>query len=462
MNSDEVFHLIEQIAGTPGKNDKIALVTKNIEDPLFQKVLVAAYDPLTTYGVRKFLSPKFSAISQFDDITWSLIEKLASRELSGNAALGAIQDEMERLTASSCELLKRILLKDMRAGFDAETCNKAKSGLVKDFPYMRCSLPKHVKDMDAFFADGAFSQEKADGQYLNIDVRESGEVIFRTRQGNEYPSNAFAKLEADILELIDVGSQLHGEMLVLRDGKVCERADGNGVLNHIQAGGDFAENEEPLFLVWDQISLELAVPKGKDETPYIARLSSLVDQVLHTGGEPLPLRMTKPARCRHLSIVPTVWVKDMEQAIAHYKEMLQAGKEGTVLKKAKAIWKDGTSREQVKLKLKAPFEARVKGFNLGTGKNTGKISSLQCKSECGKLEFSVSCRGEAMIAQVTADPESWQDSIVTVEGNGIMAPSDSNPLHSIFLPIFVERRTDKSEADTLERIQDQFKAAINA
>ena len=52
MNAHEVFIQIERIAFAPGKNDKIALLKEGLADPLFKRVVVSAYDPRVTYGMR--------------------------------------------------------------------------------------------------------------------------------------------------------------------------------------------------------------------------------------------------------------------------------------------------------------------------------------------------------------------------------------------------------------------------
>lgn len=461
MNSDDVLALLDKIAATPGKNDKIAAVTAAITDPLFERVMVAMYHPLTTYGVRKLpANVEKYADGVFDESTFELIANLANRTLSGNAAQDSIAKHLGILSDASGQLLKRIILKDARAGFDAETVNKGKKGLLPEFPYMRCSLPKAVK-LDKFFEHGAISQVKADGQYLNIDVRLDGEVQFRTRQGNEYPAGAFSKIEADILANVRLGSQLQGEMLVLEDGKVMSRKDGNGVLTHVRNGGDFAENQEPLFMVWDQIPLAVSVPKGKYKVPYLERLLSLCDQLLEGGTYPgFDERLAAPAKTTHLAVIESRWVKDMPEALAHYRENLLKKLEGSVVKRATAIWADGTSREQIKLKLKVPVELRIKGFVEGSGKYAGTLGAFKMESECGQLKVNVNGRGDDHRDEVWANQEKYLEGVATVEGNDILTPGGSSPFYSLFLPVLVEIRNDKSTADDLKRIQDQFESAI--
>ena len=67
-----------------------------------------------------------------------------------------------------------------------------------------------------------------------------------------------------------------------------------------------------------------------------------------------------------------------------------------------------------------------------------------------------------MRAEVWANKESWLESIITVKANGIMSPDKDGNLHSLFLPIFIEKRADKAEADSLPRVREQFEAAVAA
>lgn len=446
MTSDEIFAAIEHIASVPGKNDKIRLVTKYSADPDFVRVLKATYNPLITYGVRKFLPPHISGDGQFERSTWEMLGHLAARRLTGTAALEAIKAEMQRMHAGSATLLKRIILTDLRAGFDASTCNKAVKGMVPEFPYMRCALPKDVK-LAEFFKDGAIAQEKADGMYMNLNLDDQGVVSLSSRQGTQYPMEAFEDFAQSVSHALAFGTQTHGEMLVLRDDQILPREAGNGVLNHVAAGGDFADNEKPLFLAWDQIPLSAVVPKGKYGVPYKQRLANLVNQLKTTPSV-------------HIKLIETKVVKNMDQAWEFYRAKLAQGKEGAVVKKMSAIWRDGTSKEQIKLKLEVCVELKVTGYNGGTGKYEGMLGSLVCESHCGALQVDVSGRGDDMRKNFAI--EDWDGAIVTVKANAIMPPGDSNPRHSLFLPIFVEKRDDKTEADSLERIKAQFEAAVQA
>lgn len=452
LNSAQVFDLIEEIASTSSKNEKGAMVQSAAKDELFCRVLKYTYDPFKTYGVQKI--PAYTqdhTEKEFDDQTWIILDALISRDLTGTAAQDAISGELHELSDKSAELFKRILRKDLRAGFSESTCNKAVKGLIPDFPYMRCCLPKDAKLQDFDWKLGVFSQEKADGMFANLDVEEGGVVRLTSRQGSPFPMEAFADFVEEAGKRLTPGTQSHGELLVRRNGQILAREIGNGILNSILSGGTFDEGDEPFYMIWDQIPLSAVTTKGKYDLRYINRLSLIMKQLQDTTGDAI-------------SLIPTRVVRNLADAYKHYGELLKVGKEGTIIKNPHAIWKDGTSKEQVKLKLEVDVDLKVVAIVPGREgtKNEGRAGSLTCVSHCGQLQVDVTVKNEAMRDRVDANPEDWIDRIIAVRANSIMQPSESNDLHSLFLPRMVEAeyRMDKTIADDLGRIKAQFESAI--
>jgi DNA ligase-1 len=240
MNSNDVYALIEQVAATSSKNEKEALLKANASDYLLKRVLEYAYNPFKTYGIRKRPETLGDNVGNtFDDGTFELLDDLISRKLTGTAAIEALRGELTALSKSSAELLWRIVNKDVRAGFSESTCNKVWKGLIPDFPYMRCSLPKDAK-LDQFdWTLGVVSQEKADGMFVNLDYEADGTVRITSRQGSPFPIEAFELLETEVKARLIAGLQYHGEMLVARNGEILPREIGNGIMNSIASGGSF-------------------------------------------------------------------------------------------------------------------------------------------------------------------------------------------------------------------------------
>lgn len=453
MDTDQILDLMDQIAATSGKNDKIAMLKAVSGCELLQQVLRAAYNA-DKYGIKAVPArrPDADGTHLFDDDTWRLLAQMRDRVLTGNAMYESVEAEIsERLSAKSAELFKRILLKDMRAGFSEETCNKVWPGLVTEFPYQRCSLPKDAKPEGwNGWEEGHIGQEKADGMYVNADHEDTGEVFMYSRQGTMFPMEKFGDLVAEIARAFPSGTQNHGELLVERNGQVLPREIGNGILNSVVKGGDFGPGERPVFMVWDQIPLEFVQPKGKYETPYIDRLATIIGQL---KGKQLQL----------VRLIPTKVFKSLDAAYAWAGELMAGGKEGIILKKRTAIWKDGTSREQVKLKLEFELDLEIVAVVPGRDntKNAGRAGSLTCQTADRKLTVDVAIKGEAMRDNVDEFPDAWLGQIMPVTANMIMKPSESNPLHSLFLPRFTSAqwRTDKLAADSLQRALDIEAAA---
>jgi len=462
MTSSEVFDAIEEIAGVSGKKDKEALIAKHGQDINFMNVIEAALDPFTTYGIQNVPVRTSDAVGGLcmDGISgFGLLRQLASRELSGNAARDAVLEALNQLDAKSAELLTRIIKKDLRAGFGASTVNKVFKGTIATFPYMRCSLPKDTDLSKWNWGRGVISQEKADGMFVNINCERGGVVALTSRQGTPIPLDELSPLVEAIRFSIPVNTQTHGELLVRSpDGKECAREIGNGMLNSVAQGGKLEEGYVVICKIWDCIPLEEVKPKARYKKPYIERLMTLLRRI--------PTAAANSAALPRLSVIDTRVVHSLEEAYAHYRELLVKGKEGTVIKQKTAIWGDYTSKEQVKLKLEAVVDLICVGVNPGRQgtKNEGRAGALAMRSSCGLLEVDVTIKNEAMRDAVDADPEDYIGKIYPIVSNSVMKPSKDGKTHSLFLPRMAEAgyRTDKDDADSLEQIIKQFDSAIAA
>jgi DNA ligase-1 len=464
MTSCQVFKAIEKIAATSSKNDKQAMVKQFLAFDTFKRVLVAALDPLVTYGMQQVPDRTEGAApgaNTFENAPiWETLDKLAKRTLTGNDARDEVQRLMTFLAPESAELFKRIIRKDLRAGFSESTVNKAWKGLIREFPYMRCALLKDAKLDSWTWAAGVISQEKADGMFMNIDHEEGGLVRMTSRQGTPFEVDLFGAFADRVRAQLTPGTQTHGEMVVFVGGKLTPREIGNGILNRVAAGGAFAPNETPLFYAWDQIPLAAVAPKGKYEVGYRERLKAMLLKMA-AGQRELPL-----GEQMMIQVIPTKVVHSLEDAMAHYRDLLAKGKEGTIIKNGAAIWRDGTSKEQIKLKLEVDVDLLITGIAPGRAgtKNEGRAGAFNCSSSCGKLHVDVTVKNEELRDAVDANGDDFIGRIIAVRANAVMKPSESSEFHSLFLPRMVEAsyRTDKSEADSLEQVIAQFDAAVGA
>ena len=450
------YQLIKEIASDNSKLHKEAVIKREAlaGNHDFFAGLRYALDNIDTFGVKKvpelYDAPgKGLSFAEFK----ILADKLIKRELTGGAALDAIEKAMWKATYDEWNGWYRlILIKDLKAGFSESTVNKAVKDVNADYvipttPYMRCSLPAKSNMEDWDWAKGVYSQTKADGMFANVNVREDGYVWVTSRGGTLFPDGCLG-IETELVATFDVHTQTHGELTIYIDGVMQPREIGNGIFNSLLKGGSLEPGQQVVYDCWDQIPLSVALPKGKYEVPYKARLIGLTRQV--DAGKQPNVRLTE-----------TRIVYSPEEARKHYKEHRARKLEGTICKAAHTIWKDGTSKDQVKMKEEIDVELMVVGFNPGKGKNANTFGSIECESECGQLEVNLSGMEDDVRKAIWADRINWPDKIVTARGNSLMAPSKGkkNGKWSMFLPRLIEERMDKTVADTLEQIQAQFAAA---
>ena len=452
-----INQLFETLASDNGRKFKEDLLSQHAGNETLKRVVKLALDPTINFYIKKI-----PAYTKSTGPVWDLnealdqLDYLYTRKVTGNDAVAHLVEILQALDVEDAEVIKKIIQRDLKCGVSESTANKAWKGLIPEYPYMRCCLPKHTK-LDKFnWTKGVYSQLKADGMFANVNLYTDYTVELFSRSGSVFPMDQFKGLAEEIANTFVAGTQTHGEVLVKRDGVVLPREIGNGILNSVLKGGEFASNEQPILLVWDQIPLAAVVPGGKFKVKYSERFESLRKQ-LHDDNEPVLIEL-----------IETRIVHSMEEARAHYKELLGLGFEGSIIKDADAIWEDTTSKSQVKFKLEVTVDLKIVGFTEGNGKNAATFGAIQTESACGMLEVDVSGfkdkpqKGILTRKEISDRRAEFIETIMAVTANDLMPPTKSNPKWSLFLPRFAEFRLDKSTADTLVQIQEQFDNAVKA
>lgn len=328
MNSNHAFELIERIASCPGKKVKEALVAAGGAYPPFVRILKAAYDPQITYNVVK-LPPRFDGPrkSYFDNRTWGLIEGLASRALTGNAARDAISTELGRLTDSSAELLCRILTKDLRAGFTEGTVNRAMPGTIVTFD---CALAQPYDPARATYP--AYLEPKVDGYrtlaFVNLESP-APTVTFYTRGGKVYTS--FEHLKQPLIEALQQDPSTEGHVLVV-DAEV---SSGSFEKSQKELRRKTEQATDAVLFAFDILSLEeFSNPDADDYTsaPGYEERRSRLSAVFRIAQ---PHEMAKPALApERVMAFPAERVESEDAAQELYARWRKLGLEGAMWKAA--------------------------------------------------------------------------------------------------------------------------------
>jgi len=440
MDSDDVFDIIETVAMTTETNVKVELL-QTFASPELKAVLKAACNPLVTYGILPEETLSGNGVATFEsNETEVLLKELAERQLTGLAAQNAVAIELEQLSYSSGKLLVRILRKDLRAGINKKLINKAFKGLIPEAPYMRCSTIKEVPLDTIDWSKGVYSQVKANGQFLNLTKLSSGEITLTTRQGQVFDNTVMREIVGPAADCLDPGYQYHGELLVWdRIGVVLDRPTGNGILNSVLSGSAFPAGMDPVFKVWDMV--------------FVGNTGVVDDKLCYKDRLELLTRTLAPNPM--IGIIDTETVHSKFEANVHLEYVTRRGEEGTVLKLKDGIWKNGTSRSQIKHKPVYTVSLRVIDLLAGKGKFKDTFGSLLCVSEDGGLSVGVSGLTDAKRMEIYTNADAWMGSIIDVNFKEVIKAKNKKE-YSLFEPRFGGESPEKQEADELSEILKRY------
>lgn len=447
----EIFDILQELRSDNSRLFKESVLKREVDNALLKMVFERALDPMLQFHVRKIPSYKIIESDQYTLVeAISDLAALSSRKVTGNAAIQHLANVLGKCSLADAEVVKLIIDKDLDCGVNVSTVNKIWKDLIKEIPYMRCSqikdIPEEYKNKEDIFV----SQVKADGMFVNVNVYPNRQVDIYSRNGRHFEVARFSNIVDELLAILDNqnlvfenGVQFHGELLVLDNNQILPREIGNGALNSVLKGGRFDEFHEPMLSVWDMIPLEAAVPGGSYQVPYIDRYNKLVDTVSGLNS---------------VQIIETRFPKTLAEAYDHYFECIEKNLEGTIIKIKDAIWEDKTSKKQFKVKVEFDCDLKIVGFKPGKGKNEATFGSLICASDDGILEVDVPGFTDKMRKEWWDKRDKMIGRIIAVKSNNIT--NLDKEIKSLFLPRFLELREDKHEADTFERIVEQFNSVV--
>lgn len=448
-----LYAIIKELQNTSGAKAKKAILKANKSDELLRQYLKAVYDPRINYYITKM--PKVQAKlspDPFDQLVLDDMARIANREVTGKKAKEYLHDLCCVMDEQGYELLSYIIARDIRAGVAESTILSVFPGLFYVPPYQRCAsmdveLKERFGQMPYFFV-----QTKSDGQFCYAINRattlanagEQSKKQAMSRAGSLYPQ----WLANHITYGMPEGRVAMGELLVVRDGKVLDRKTGNGILNSVLSGdgSKFLDTDSVKFVAWDMVDEE-EFDAGKSDRPYEERWRELAE-------------MTSLER------IPSWTVKSVKDANRIQTDHTARGEEGTVWKNPEMGWRDCSSGDKDMMKAKTVFEAEYKitGAYEGKGKAKGMLGGFNLATSDDMIQFDCGSgfsddQREEYWKILQQNPEAFNGTVVTAEGNDIVTSKSKPGKEAVFLPIFVEIRLDKKEADSRERVWEQFNAA---
>ena len=421
---------LEKMSETSSLNEKRKIFKEFSENETILKIFKYAYDNVEfTFGVKPArLDFTKNGYSSDTEEMFRLLDNLNNRTFSGNSAVEECNKFIENSDKNLSNIFYKILDRDLKIGFSKKEFNKLVSGQFKckNVNYERCDI-LNEKTLKKFTFPG-FIQLKCDGTYREAYVH-NGIVEFKTRSGESYMNPVLE----EILKTLPDGYYLGEFTLGKADNPDANRAEGNGNIN-----SDNPDFNNIHYTIWDMLTEEEYTLKDS-KRGYDERFETLT-QTLETLNSSL------------VHVVPSLRVNNIKDALKVTSEWMNKGLEGGVLKSSKMKFKNGTSKEQLKIKLKVDVEVRCTGFIEGTKgtKYEGKNKVITFENDEGTIKGQCSGMTDSMVEEVTKNPEKYIGKVLSVQFNDL-TKAEGHEFYALSHPRFAEWRDDKDETDTLEK-----------
>lgn len=192
LASDEAFDVFDRVRKLSGHSKLGHLKQFNTA-----RYLLAVYDPFTRYYVTKCKEGK--GTNQFDALTWEVLKRLSTRELTGHEAQYVVNIHTAALTKKSALLFGMILRKNLRMGVGAKSINKIFKNLIPIHEVMLAQgFEKHRVKLPCF------GSPKFDG--VRGDYKQGK---FYTRNGHEIVGLKHLQEEMEEIE-----TEVDGELTI--------------------------------------------------------------------------------------------------------------------------------------------------------------------------------------------------------------------------------------------------------
>lgn len=434
----EPWLVIEELEKTSGRNDKIAILERELKEgnvDLFEGFKYCL-NPYSTFGIKKI--PVASEGYAISNCTFPHFVQnanlLISREITGNKAL-----ELVAKLAVNCHekqwnyWYRRILLKDLKCGLSEKTINKVVEKTQPHFVIdtFSCQLASPSEEHEKKMIGKKIIDVKMDGARVLTFVYPDGRVEQFSRNGKEidnFPT---------IVEQFKKYCKYIGEALVL-DGEVMSSSF-QDLMKQLHRKENVQTSDASLFL-FDIILLKNFV-EGKYTRKQFERFDDLDNLINILKQEDRPnIKVID----REIVDLNTQEGKDSLKKINNFA--IENGFEGIMIKDFDAPYECKRTTSWLKLKPSITVDLTVVDVEEGTGKNVGKLGALVCEGFEGS-KFIKTNAGSGFADEQRE--EFWLNKnlligkVVEIKADAITKAQDSEDSFSLRFPRFVRFREDK-------------------
>jgi len=380
--TDPCYRVISDLENHSSRLNKEAILEAqaNFGNTELFEGLRMCYDPMVTFGVKKV--PTFSG-PDGQGLPWEafkeLARALAMRELTGHDARDAIELALSASTEQQWNgWYRRILIKDMRAGFSETTVNKIAKTLNKpeyNIPLFECMLAHDGANHEKKIVGKKLLEPKLDGvRVITIVNAANKTATMYSRNGKilENFGHITSAIEANI-ELFERSVVLDGEMV---------SSSFQALMKQVHRKTD-AQTDDARLMLFDVLPLS-EFQAGQ----------SIMGQKRRSNL----LRSMKPVldKVGSIDIIPQIEV-DLGSYVGelqfkqYNKDAIEAGFEGIMIKDLDALYVCKRHASWLKMKPFIEVSLEVTDVEEGTGKNVGRLGALVCSGQDDGRDIVVNC-----------------------------------------------------------------------
>lgn len=364
--------IISKLEADNSRLAKEAILAEAMEEGLdeFFEGLKMGLDKLYTFGVKQV------PIKEEDSgqgLTWDnfkqLAESLYKRELTGHAARDAIELAMGIATKDQWnQFFRRILIKDMRAGFGEKSVNTVAKKAEKPqyaVPVFEVMLAHDGANHDSKIIGKKLLEEKLDGvRCLTVVDFESRTVVMYTRNGKELVN--FPHIVKAFEDNIDNFARSY-----VFDGEVMSSSF-QALMTQVHRKSDVKSDDAVLHL-FDIVPL-VEFKAGKSVMGQ-RRRSQFLKNFENIFADSGCIALVPQQEVDLDTFMGGIEFQDFNKAA------LAAGKEGIMIKDVDAKYETKRSVSWLKQKPFIEVSLTVMDVEEGTGRNVAKLGALVCEGE---------------------------------------------------------------------------------
>lgn len=422
-----IINDLKNISGTKAKIEYIKNLDTAKKEELKQ-VLLAAMTPNVSYNFE--VIPEYETKEELYSLQDALEKIKPLQQSIDENRDNYLTEILSHLSKENAHIIEMVIRDKLNIGLKNKSLKAVYDDFPQPHPYNRCSSFSQKNISNLTFP--LICQTKEDGMYIDFIKGKS-----YTRAGN-----VVDVLHEDVIKYLTENASdyvIQGELLQLDEfGKRLNRQESNGLSNRKEVDSAFTQ-----FVVFDMVDVK-DFENGLCNTPYEKRLEMLIELVNNFDNH-------------HLKLVDTDFCDTIEDVIVEFKERLKNDEEGCVLKDKNAVWKNGTNKHFVKMKIECTSELKVVGFEYGAKgtKYEEMLGSLIVESSDGKIKFNV---GSGFTDELRENPNQFLDKVIEVRYNDIVQNKDEPDFYALYLPRFIRIREDKTEADSYDKIVESLNA----